>query len=65
MKAHKPHIHISLTLDDVYLVATTIEERLAEVWENVEKQRASIADQVQDVKIALEKLRIGATHAPK
>jgi hypothetical protein len=64
-KAHKPQSHISLTPDDVELVVTTVEERLAEVWENVEKHRASIADQVQEVKTVLEQLRIGAAQAPK
>jgi hypothetical protein len=49
----------------VELVATTVEEILVEVWENVEKHRALIADQVQEVKTALEKIRIGAAQAPK
>jgi hypothetical protein len=53
-KAHKPQSHISLTSDDVELVATIVEERLAKVWENAEKHRASIVDQVQEVKTALE-----------
>jgi hypothetical protein len=52
-------------LDDVELVVTTVEERLAEVWENVEKHRASIIDQVQEVKTALEQLRIRASQEPK
>ena len=46
VKAHKPQCHISLTPDDVELVATTVEERLAEVWENAEKHKDSIVDQV-------------------
>jgi hypothetical protein len=45
----------------VELVATTIEERLVEVWENVEKHMASIAYQVQEVKTSLEQLRIEAS----
>jgi hypothetical protein len=57
-KAHKPQFHISLTLDDVELVATTNEEILVEVWENAEKHRYLIADQVQAIKILLEQIRI-------
>jgi hypothetical protein len=64
-KAHRPQCHISLTSDDVELVVTTVEERLAEVWENAEKHKDSIANQVQEVKVSLEKLRIRTTHAPK
>jgi hypothetical protein len=41
----------------VELVATTVEERLVEVWENVEKHRASIADQVQEVKIVAREVK--------
>jgi hypothetical protein len=52
-------------LDDVELVVTIVEERLAEVWENAEKKMASIVDQVQEVKTALDQLRIKETHAPK
>jgi hypothetical protein len=64
-KAHKPQSHISLTLDNVELVVTTVKERLIEVWDNVEKQRASIGDQVQEVKTTLEQLRIRAMQVPK
>jgi hypothetical protein len=55
-------INISLNLDDVELVATIVEERLAEVLENVERHMASIADQVKEVKVVLEQLGIEATH---
>jgi hypothetical protein len=37
----------------VELVVKTVEERLTEVWENVEKHRASIAYQVKEVKTML------------
>jgi hypothetical protein len=47
-----------LTTDDVELIAMTVEDRLSEVWENVENHRASILEQVQEVKTALEQLRI-------
>lgn len=63
--AHKPQSHISLTLGDMELVATIVEERLAEVWENAKKHRASIVVQVQEVKTALEQLRISAAQALK
>jgi hypothetical protein len=57
-KAHKMPMHRSLIKDDVELIATTVEDRLLEVWENVENHRVSILEQVQEVKTALEKLRI-------
>jgi hypothetical protein len=38
----------------VELVVTIIEERLVKVWENAEKNKALIADQVQEVKTTLE-----------
>jgi len=43
-KAHRTPPHTSLTIDDVELVATTIEDRLSEAWENVKKHRASIIE---------------------
>jgi hypothetical protein len=64
-KAHKPQCKISLTPNDVELVATIVEEILAEVWENVEKHKDLIVDQVQEVKIVLEQIRIGAVQEPK
>jgi hypothetical protein len=54
VEAHKPQSHISLTLSDVELVATPVEEILAEVWENVDKYMASIVDQVKELKTTLE-----------
>jgi hypothetical protein len=45
-KAHKPPSHTSQAIDDVSLVATTDEDRLLEVWENVEKHRDSMFEQV-------------------
>jgi hypothetical protein len=49
----------------VELLVTVVEERLVEVWENTEKHKASIADQVQEVKTVLENLRIEVAQAPK
>jgi hypothetical protein len=57
-KAHKPPSHTSLTTDDVELVAITVEHRLLEVWENAEKNQALIFEKKQEVKNALEQLRI-------
>jgi hypothetical protein len=65
VKAHRTPPHTSLTTDDVELVATTIEDRLSEAWENVEKHRASIIEQVQEVKTALEQLNIRDRAATK
>jgi hypothetical protein len=48
----------SLTIDDVELISTTVEDRLSKVWENAENHRYSIMEQVQEVKTALEQLRI-------
>jgi hypothetical protein len=42
VKAHRIPMHTSLTSNDVELVATTVEDRVLEVWENVKKHRASI-----------------------
>jgi hypothetical protein len=41
-KAHRTPMHTSLTVDDVELVATIVEDRLSEVWENAQKPRDSI-----------------------
>jgi hypothetical protein len=49
-KAHKKPMETSLTTDDVELIATTVEDRLSEVWENVENHRASILEKIQEVK---------------
>jgi hypothetical protein len=57
-KAHRTLPHTSLTTDDVELVATTVEDRLLEVWENVEKHRASIMEKAQEVKTVLEQFWI-------
>jgi hypothetical protein len=35
VKAHRKPMETSLTTDDVELIATTVEDRLSEVWENV------------------------------
>jgi hypothetical protein len=64
-KAHRKPLQTSLTTDDVELIATTVEDRLSEVWENVEKHRDSILEQVQEVKTALEQLRIRAEQPQK
>jgi hypothetical protein len=48
----------SLMADDVELIATKVEDRLSEVWENTKNHRASILEQIQEVKIVLEQLRI-------
>jgi hypothetical protein len=57
-KAHRTPMQTSLTTDNVELIATTVEYRLSKVWENVDKHRVSILEQVQDVKTTLENLRI-------
>jgi hypothetical protein len=57
-KAHMKQMETSLTEDDIELIATTVEDRLSEVWENAENHRASILEHVQEVKIMLEHLRI-------
>jgi hypothetical protein len=36
----------SLTTDDVEMIATTMEDRLSEVWENDENHWASILEQI-------------------
>jgi hypothetical protein len=41
-KAHKKPMETSLTTDDVELVATIVEDRLSEVWENAKKNKDSI-----------------------
>jgi hypothetical protein len=51
--------------DDVELKATTFEDRLSKAWENVEKHMASIIEQVQEVKTALEQLKIGIEQQQK
>jgi hypothetical protein len=43
-KAHRKKMETSLAIDDVELIATTVEDRLSEVWENVENHRASILE---------------------
>jgi hypothetical protein len=53
-KAHRIPLHTSLTAYDVEIVATIVKYRLSEVWENAKTHRASIFEQVQEVKTALE-----------
>jgi hypothetical protein len=48
-KAHKKLMETSLTTNDVDLIATKVEDRLSEVWENVENHRASIFKKIQEV----------------
>jgi hypothetical protein len=43
-KAHIKPMETSLTIDEVELVATTVEDRLLEVWDNVEKNMDSILE---------------------
>jgi hypothetical protein len=57
-KAHRKPMETSLTQDDVDLIATTVEDRLSDMWENVENHRASILEQIQEVKTALEQLKV-------
>jgi hypothetical protein len=57
-KAHKKPMETSLLADDVELIAMRVEDRLSEVWENTEKHKASILEQIQEVKNALEQLWI-------
>jgi hypothetical protein len=54
-----------LPTNDVELIATTIEDRMLEGWENVEKHKASILEIIQEVKNALEQLRIREEHSSK
>jgi hypothetical protein len=44
----------SLTIDDVELIAMIVEDQLSDMWENVENQRDSILERIQEVKIVLE-----------
>jgi hypothetical protein len=53
-KAHKKQMETSLTANNVEIIATTIKDRLSEVWENSENHQASILEQVQAVKNTLE-----------
>ena len=46
-KAHRKPMETSLIADDVELIAMTVEDRLSEVWKNVENHRASILEQVK------------------
>jgi hypothetical protein len=50
-------MHTSLTIDDVEVIATIVKDKLSEVWENAENHRASILEQVHEVKTTLEQLR--------
>jgi hypothetical protein len=50
----------SLIADDVELIATTVQDQLSEVWENVENHRDLILEKIQEVKTVLEQLRIRA-----
>jgi hypothetical protein len=49
----------------VELVAITVKETLFEVWENVEKNRDLIVDQLEEVRNTLEWIRIGVAQAQK
>jgi hypothetical protein len=40
------------------LIAMTVEDRLSNMWENDENQRASILEQIQEVKTMLEQLKV-------
>jgi hypothetical protein len=57
-KAHRNPMETSLTEDDMELIAMTVEDRLSDVWENVENHQASILEQIQEVKIMLEQLKV-------
>jgi hypothetical protein len=65
VKAHRKPLKTSLTADDVELIAMTVEDRLSEVWENAENHRALILEQIQEVKTALEQLRIRGEKSSK
>jgi hypothetical protein len=54
VKAHKKPMDTSLMTDDVDLIAMTMEDRLLEMWENVENHRDSILEKIQEVKNVLE-----------
>jgi hypothetical protein len=53
-KAHRKPMETSLTQDDMDLIATKVEDWFSDVWENVENHRASILEQIQEVKTTLE-----------
>jgi hypothetical protein len=53
-KAHRKPMETSLTTDDVELIKTTVEDRLSEIWENVENHGASILEKIQEAKTGLE-----------
>jgi hypothetical protein len=50
----------SLTIDNVELIATKVEDRLSKVWENAENHRVLILEKIHEVKTMLEKLKIRA-----
>jgi len=59
-KAQIKPIETSLTTDYVERITKTVEDRLSEVWENTKNHRASILEQVHEVKFLLEQLRINS-----
>jgi hypothetical protein len=64
-KAHRKQMEISLTTDDVEMIAIIVEHRLSKVWENEKNHHASILEQVQEVKTVLEQFRIKEGHQQK
>jgi len=42
----------------VELIATAIEDQLSDAWENAENHKASILEQIQEVKTVLDQLKI-------
>jgi hypothetical protein len=55
----------SLIAYDVELIITTVKYQLSKVWETVKNHRASILEKIQEVKTALEKLKIRAEKQQK
>jgi hypothetical protein len=51
VKAHKKPMETSQTTDDVELIATIVEDRLSEVWENVKNHRDSILEKYRRQKL--------------
>jgi hypothetical protein len=53
-KAHRKTLKTSLTANYVELIATTVEDKLSEVWENAKNYRDLILEKIQEVKNVLE-----------
>jgi uncharacterized protein (DUF342 family) len=47
-----------LTTSDVDFISTIVEDRMPDIWENVNNHKASILEQIQEVKNVLEQLKV-------